>query len=314
MPKDCGGFARKNAMRAAPATQRRRPPVRLPDGIRLGDPEYPDRMVAGESLRAYVGPAGECRNCENADGAMYFWRITDDPKRDHLFITPSGREVLRGARLESHLCPECKSDFRTKWLIEKSGLMGMELEGKKALDMRLHEYHPKTGQKSAWRVGLALQQELPHATSPALFFGPPGTGKTHLLVCLTNAARVIGVWAHYTTSEAILRRLKATFDGQGNADAIRVEYEGVDVLCVDELHAVKWSDWAGEQLFGIIEGRHASGRPTWFASNAAPGELKALSPVLGPILSRISTGYSVRLDAEDQRPRETVELPEWVHE
>lgn len=287
----------------------------LPEGLNLGDPERPEQLKVGQSLIAHLPPTGDCHNCRDPNGAIYVWTVTDNPRATpHWF----NQTVRRYAKLNAYPCPVCRADLRTRWLVEHSGLLGLELEGKPAIDLRIRSFEPKAGQTGAWRVALALIEEIPKPTSPALFFGEPGTGKSHVLMCLVNACRVMNLWAHYTTSEAILRRLRSSFGQDSGVDlgALRAEYESMDALAIDELHAVNWTDWASEQLFAIIEARHLRGTATWFASSLIPSELRNLAPPLAAILSRVSAGYQVGLTAPDQRPeqRPLGELPEWVHE
>lgn len=239
---------------------------------------------------------GQCLNCGGRD-YVYSWVLTATGPR-HYF--GPGPKDWRHASLESAPCPVCQGGQRDAFLIALSGLESLVLDGKPAVDLRLSDFRPAPGQVDGVEVARRLLSEVPTPRTSALFFGPYGTGKTHLLCCVVNGLRVAGVTATYTTAEGILRSLRRTFSG-GNTEAVRRQLEGVQLLVVDELDRVKLTDWAGEALFGILNTRYAAGLPTLCATNKTPSELGE-SDTYAALVSRLSAGEMVAVTGEDMRP------------
>lgn len=278
--------------------------TKWPDGWNFTVVDSLEKIAVGNRFPVIVEPTQAiniCENCMDLDRLMYSYLIVRQGKV-HFFQDSKGNSRVLNASLQSQPCPSCNIEEKMKWLEIHSGLIGIELEGKKALDLRLEVVTARDGQSHVINVAKKLQQEIPNPKSWALFYGTNGIGKTHVLVCLANSCRVANVWAHYSTNENILRKLRLCYDNRSlkTVDEVRQYYEDAPVLIVDELDSVKWTDWAGEQLFAIIENRHMKGLPTWFASKKTPSELRENS-TLEAIVSRISAGWLVGIDAHDQR-------------
>jgi hypothetical protein len=280
----------------------------FPPGWHFASKPDPRRLAVGDLLAIEPEPSHRqpaCANCDDHE-VMYARRVTGP-----------GRVVtwVGGARVHAELisgpCPVCQGDALDQWLAANSGLAGIELDGKPALEIRLTEQAPLPGQEAAFQAAWSLAAEIPAARTWALFSGDFGRGKTHLLCGLVNACRLARVYALYTKSERILSELRETFQPGALEDtgSIRRKYELVPALAVDELDRVKWTEWAGEQLFAILDQRHLHGRATWFASNQGPAALARTNPTLGALVSRISAGRVAELEGDDLRPAAQDELP-----
>jgi len=286
----------------------------MTDKIYPPDWHFSDRstlqdIVIGDLFPSFIFPseaAPECVNCGD-HRLVYARKITQSGPLHWV----NGRRFH--ARLLSAPCPVCRGEFLAEWLEHNCGLAGLELEGKPALEIRVTEQTPLKGQADAFDVAWSLLSELPTPHSWALFTGQYGTGKTHVLVGLVNACRIARIYALYTKTERILSRLKATFDPGSTvrSDEVRRRYEQIPVLVIDELDRVKWTEWAGEQLFAILDERYLAGRPTWFASNAGPGALSETSEPLAALVSRMSSGFMVAFTNADLRtPQQQEMLPD----
>jgi len=257
------------------------------------------------SMEKHIFGGASCSNCDGR-AVLYAREITAfgpvtwiDGKMFHSRIVHAPCPVCQGAQLEH-------------WLLENCGLSDKELNGKPATDVTISGSKPAKGQEEAFSVAARLLKELPAPRSWALFTGDNGRGKTHILFGLVNECRRKKVWALYSKSASILEAIRESYDDPGGSvtAAIRRRYENVPVLVVDELDRVRWSEWAAEQLFEILDARTLSGKATWFASNLGPSALEKTHGSLKAIVSRISAGEIVAVQGYDLRPASQPALPE----
>jgi hypothetical protein len=275
--------------------------------------DQPYQLVPGDLLPVAVSTSAtilvhcKCSNCGDV-GYVYARRI--GPKGRATWI--EDRELR--AELIASPCPVCRGDALDEYLAEVSGLAGLVLDGKPMLDIRVSDAKPLAGQEEAFRVAWQLLSELPEPHSWALFSGDYGRGKTHILAGLANGCRVARLRSLYATSEQILAALKATYEDGATerTAAVRYRFETMPVLVLDEINRVRWTAWAGEQLFAVLNSRHTSGRATWYGSNLGPSALEQTSEELAALVSRMSSGYMVALTGEDLRPagRQQMSLPD----
>jgi DNA replication protein DnaC len=98
-----------------------------------------------------------------------------------------------------------------------------------------------------------------------LFWGPSGTGKTHLAVAvLAELAANHGVRGRFCTFGALLDEITHSYDKASmtsESGGLR-SVLGADVLVLDDLGARKMTDWAADTLFTIVNGRYMARRPT----------------------------------------------------
>ena len=184
------------------------------------------------------------------------------------------------------------------------------------MEISLKDKQPNKRQSAARLVAETLLNELPLPKSWALFTGDNGRGKTHLLCALVNGCRSGRVWSQYTKSATVLDDLRQSYnDPDGSATlVIRRRYENIPVLIVDELDRVKWTDWAAEQLFAILDARYMAKKATWFGSNLGPSALESLSGTTKALVSRMSSGEIVALNGPDFRPLEQPKMMDRFHE
>ena len=98
-----------------------------------------------------------------------------------------------------------------------------------------------------------------------LFWGPAGTGKTHLAVAiLAELAANHGVRGRFCTFPALLDEITHSYDkaSMTSESGALGSVLAADVLVLDDLGARKMTDWAADTLFTIVNGRYMARRPT----------------------------------------------------
>jgi DNA replication protein DnaC len=135
----------------------------------------------------------------------------------------------------------------------------------------LGNFEPRTAALSA-AYDRALAYCRRFADGPAraeglglLFWGPAGTGKTHLAVAiLAELAANNGARGRLCTFAALLDEIARSYDKASltsESGVLRSVLEA-DVLVLDDLGARKMTDWAADTLFTIVNGRYMARRPT----------------------------------------------------
>jgi DNA replication protein DnaC len=98
-----------------------------------------------------------------------------------------------------------------------------------------------------------------------LFWGPAGTGKTHLAAAvLAELAANQGVRGRFCSFAALLDEIAHSYDKASmtsESGGLQAVLEA-DVLVLDDLGARKMTDWAADTLFTIVNGRYMGRRPT----------------------------------------------------
>lgn len=115
-------------------------------------------------------------------------------------------------------------------------------------------------------------------TRKGWFYGPIGVGKTHIAAALVNDTVAHDTEAVLISGLTILARIKASYDDSGIVKPECVDIvnrlAGVPVLAIDDLGKERFTAWAAEQFYLLIDARYLKKLPLIVTSNFTPKELE----------------------------------------
>jgi chromosomal replication initiator protein len=129
------------------------------------------------------------------------------------------------------------------------------------------------------------------AFNPIYLFGPTGSGKTHLLMGLTQAFRNQGLKSIYVRAELFTDHV-VTAIRAGEMSTFRQAYRKADILLVDDVHVFSRKGATQEEFFHTFNTLHLEGKQIILAANCSPQELQLIEPRL---VSRFEWGIVLPL-------------------
>ncbi len=178
----------------------------------------------------------------------------------------------------------------------------------------LANYHPVPGngtQLRAFNYAFKLVDEYPAVDRGLLLTGPCGVGKTHLSTAILRGLTGNGVPCLFYEFGALLKGIQNSYNTVSRTSELEVlapVYE-TEVLVLDELGAVKPTDWVRDTLRQIIGTRYNDRRLTIFTTNYAdarrqPSEETLEDRVGARLRSRLyEMCRTVMIEGEDYRRR-----------
>jgi DNA replication protein DnaC len=126
-------------------------------------------------------------------------------------------------------------------------------------------------QEAKAAVHLYLRDFKADRWAPLALFGPPGTGKTHLVCALANNLISTGVSVRYTTMQGMLSDIKRAYSTDGLSESGQVSryVDSWDLLIIDEVDVIRGTDNDLGLVFAVINGRYNACRPVCVVSNQA---------------------------------------------
>ena len=116
-----------------------------------------------------------------------------------------------------------------------------------------------------------LRRAASEATQAALYLsGPPGSGRTHLLIATCAAANASGRSAQYLPLATL----------HPNADAAIRAFGGSALLAIDDVDAIAGNGAAEHALFDLYNRCRAEGASLLFAASASPAQVGIALPDL----------------------------------
>jgi DNA replication protein DnaC len=124
-------------------------------------------------------------------------------------------------------------------------------------------------------------EEYPLETTGLLFVGPIGTGKTHLAVgIIQELVGSKGVRCLFSDYRELLKEIQNSYNPSVQTTELEILQPvfDADVLVLDELGAVKPTEWVWDTVSHILNSRYNEKKTTIITTNfpdLAPGELQA---------------------------------------
>lgn len=136
----------------------------------------------------------------------------------------------------------------------------------------LQNYLPSQGNGSQLRalnLSYRLVKDYPAVERGLLFAGPVGVGKTHLAAAILRGLHEKGVPTLFCEFGALLREIQDSYHYAAPASELKLltpVYQA-EALVLDELGAVRPTDWARDTVMQIIGSRYNERRLTIFTTN-----------------------------------------------
>lgn len=143
--------------------------------------------------------------------------------------------------------------------------------------------------------------ENPGSYNPLFIYGGVGLGKTHLLQAIAHKLKASGNGTKvlYLNSEKFLNDFVASIMNR-NAEAFRTQYQGADVLLVDDIQFICGKQKTEESFFHVFESLHNSGRQIVLSCDCPP---KSIPQIEERLRSRFVLGLIVHIDQPDSSAR-----------
>lgn len=109
-------------------------------------------------------------------------------------------------------------------------------------------------------------------------YGPIGAGKTHIATAIVGDAIQHDLEAVILSGVTILDRIRSSYDDSGLVKPECVDVIGrlskVPVLALDDLGKERFTAWAAERFYRLIDDRYLAKLPLIVTSNCTPKELE----------------------------------------
>jgi DNA replication protein DnaC len=145
---------------------------------------------------------------------------------------------------------------------------------KQYADCTLKSFNPSADPSGSLYKALQTAREFcdefPITSSGLLFIGPCGVGKTHLAVSIIRHLTLEkGVPCRFYDFRDLLRTIRRTYSNEGGPSEFDITDPVLttEVVLLDELGAIKATDWALDMLTHIIIRRYNEKRPLIITSN-----------------------------------------------
>jgi DNA replication protein DnaC len=134
-----------------------------------------------------------------------------------------------------------------------------------------------------------------------MLYGTVGTGKTHLAAAVGNyIVYEKGYDVYFMPFTELLNNLKNNMNNKDYIKKFMERLYNADLLIMDDLGKEKYTEWAAEQLFSLLDNRYRDCKPVIVTTNYTPQQLS--NRVDEAIMSRlIGTCALIGMNGQDYR-------------
>lgn len=128
--------------------------------------------------------------------------------------------------------------------------------------------------------------------NPVFLYGPPGSGKTHLLTAFANAMKGAFYVHAQTFTEHVVNAMRTS-----DMDNFRNTYRNIKALLVDDISILKGRSATQEEFFHTFNALHTAGVQIIVTSRQLPQELMGIEKRL---ISRFEWGLTLTIEPPTQ--------------
>ena len=177
--------------------------------------------------------------------------------------------IERGKEREAVRC-ECRVQGRTERLLAAAHIP------KRYQRCAGDNFHHDQGDglTRAWLAAKYLSEHYPAETSGLLFVGPAGVGKTHLAVAIIrDLIRDHGAHCLFCDYRELLESIRNSYNPSVQATEMEILRPVLDaeVLLLDDLGAVRSTEWVFDTISYILNNRHNDKKTTIITTNYPDG-------------------------------------------